>query len=105
MESKVLAFVRSSWPVSPLHVAEHFHADLSSLESKKRASARFAYYLLKLVEKQLLLSKRSGHSLIVWPLEVEKFRAFHSLLEQEQTVTVPVWREPKKEKSSFHGVH
>ncbi|MBU0636221.1 hypothetical protein KKE06_04310 [Candidatus Micrarchaeota archaeon] len=86
LESQILRFVLESWPSSPLHVAEHFQADLSSFEARKRASARFAYYLQKLVRKQLLLSKRVGHALIVWPLEVEKYRALHLLLQSDDFV-------------------
>lgn len=86
LESKILAFVSDSWPASALTVAEHFHADLSSFGARKRASAKFSYYLQKLVDKQLLLSKRIGNALVVWPLQVEKYRAIHQILTTEHPV-------------------
>lgn len=86
LESGILAFVSDSWPASALQVAEHFRADLSSPEAVKRASARFSYYLQKLVAKQLLLSKRIGNALVVWPLQVEKYRAIHQILTTEHPV-------------------
>lgn len=79
-EKRVFEFVLESWPVGPLEVALHFRHDVSTAESKKRASTKFSYYLKKLVEKRLLFSKRMGNSLVVWPVEVEKYRAFHSIL-------------------------
>ncbi|MFH0955092.1 MAG: hypothetical protein V1777_03225 [Candidatus Micrarchaeota archaeon] len=79
-ERRVFEFVLESWPVGPLEVAVHFRHDISTCESKKRASTKFSYYLKKLVEKRLLFSKRMGNSLVVWPVEVEKYRAFHSIL-------------------------
>ena len=79
-ERRVFEFVLESWPVGPLEVAVHFRHEVSSPESKKRASTKFSYYLKKLVEKRLLFSKRMGNSLVVWPVEVEKYRAFHSIL-------------------------
>jgi hypothetical protein len=86
LESEILLFVSDSWPSSALEVAEHFHADLSSPEAVKRASAKFSYYLQKLVSKQLLLSKRIGNALVVWPLQVEKYRAIHQILTTEHPV-------------------
>ena len=79
-ERQIFEFVLESWPVGPLEVAVHFRHEVSSPESKKRASTKFSYYLKKLVEKRLLFSKRMGNSLVVWPVEVEKYRAFHSIL-------------------------
>ncbi len=86
LESAILLFVSNAWPASALHVAEHFHADLSSPEAIKRASAKFSYYLQKLVDKRLLLSKRIGNALVVWPLQVEKYRAIHQILTTEHPV-------------------
>lgn len=86
LESAILLFVLDSWPASALQVAEHFRADLSSPEAVKRASAKFSYYLQKLVDKRLLLSKRIGNALVVWPLQVEKYRAIHQILTTEHPV-------------------
>lgn len=104
LESKILAFVLESWPTTPVHVAEHFHADLSSFEARKRASARFSYYLQKLVEKRLLLSKRVGLALVVWPLQVEKYRAMHAFLKSDETVLASPVVPQKKEKNSRETV-
>jgi predicted transcriptional regulator len=55
---------------------------LSSRELKKRASTKYAYYLQKLVEKQLVLSKRVGNALVVWPVHAEKYRTIHEILSE-----------------------
>lgn len=86
LEARIVAFVLESWPVSALDVAAHLQVDVSSFEAKKRASAKFSYYLQKLVDKRLLLSKRMGNSLVVWPLEVEKYRAVHAILNSSHGV-------------------
>ena len=63
-----------------LEVAEHFSEDLSTHAHKKRHSTNYAYYLKKLVQKRLVLSKRVGNALIVWPLEAEAYRAIHRII-------------------------
>ncbi|MFH1391659.1 MAG: hypothetical protein ABIH20_05085 [Candidatus Diapherotrites archaeon] len=79
-EQMVLELVREHWPVSALEIAEHFNEDISSREHKKRHSTNYSYYLKKLISKRLVLSKRIGNALIVWPLEVEAYRAIHSII-------------------------
>ncbi len=79
-ELKVLELVREHWPISALEVAEHFSEDLSTHAHKKRHSTNYAYYLKKLVQKRLVLSKRVGNALIVWPLEAEAYRAIHRII-------------------------
>ncbi|MAG18106.1 MAG: hypothetical protein CL944_01375 [Candidatus Diapherotrites archaeon] len=83
-EEKVLELVREHWPVSALEIAEHFNEDISSREHKKRHSTNYSYYLKKLISKRVVLSKRIGNALIVWPLEVEAYRAIHSIIRGEQ---------------------
>ena len=82
-EKEIFDLIAKTWPTTPLEIAMHFKEDLSSRGLKKRASTKYAYYLKKLVEKRLVLSKRAGNGLIVWPLKVEKYRAIHSILESD----------------------
>ncbi|MCH7902705.1 hypothetical protein IIC68_03045 [archaeon] len=79
-EQNILEIVKDNWPISALEVAEHFNEDLSSREHKKKHSTNYTYYLKKLVDKRLVLSKRVGNALIVWPLEVEAYRAIHKII-------------------------
>jgi hypothetical protein len=81
-EKKILSLVIEHWPISALDIAQHFEDDLSSRELKKRASTKYAYYLQKLVEKQLVLSKRVGNALVVWPVHAEKYRTIHEILSE-----------------------
>lgn len=81
-EKKILELVREYWPLSSLEIAEHFKEQISSREEKKRASSKYSYYLKKLVGKRKVLSKRVGNALIVWPLEVEKYRTIHEILKE-----------------------
>jgi sugar-specific transcriptional regulator TrmB len=83
-EKSMYAFVLENWPATPLEVAEQFKEDLSTREKKRRASTKYAYYLKKLIEKKLLLSKKAGNSIIVWPVMVEKYRAIHDILQQHE---------------------
>ncbi|MAG22284.1 MAG: hypothetical protein CL943_03200 [Candidatus Diapherotrites archaeon] len=82
-EQDIFALILESWPTSAVEIAEHFGEDLSSRESKKKASTKYSYYLQKLVEKHLLMSKRVGNALIVWPVRAEKLRTIHNILENE----------------------
>ena len=82
-EKEILELILESWPTCALEIAQHFNEDLSSRDSKKLASTKYSYYLKKLVEKQLVLSKRVGNALIVWPLQAEKLRTIHKILEFE----------------------
>jgi len=83
VEAEIFSIIMEIWPTSALEVAEHFKEDLSSRELRKQASTKYAYYLQKLVDRELVLSKRVGHALVVWPLKVEKYRTIHSILERE----------------------
>lgn len=80
-EQEILEIVMQNWPISSLEIAEHFREDVSTREKKRQASTKYSYYLKKLVDKQLVLSKRVGNALVVWPLKVEKYRTIHNILQ------------------------
>lgn len=80
-ERAVLEIVLQNWPVSALEIAEHLREAPSSREHKKKLSTKYSYYLKKLVDKKLVLSKRVGNALIVWPLRVEKYRTIENILQ------------------------
>ena len=81
-EKKVFGFVMDFWPVCALDVAHHFNEKISSREEKRKASTKYSYYLQKLVDKKLVLGKRAGNALVVWPLVVEKYRVIHDILRE-----------------------
>ena len=81
-ERKVYEAVLDSWPASMLEIAVQLGGQLDSRESRRRLSTRYAYYVKKLVEKRLVLSKRAGHSLVVWPLRIERYRVIHDILNE-----------------------
>lgn len=83
LDERVLDIVRHHWPISALEVAAHFRENAIDRESRKRLSGKYAYYLKKLVARRLVLSKRVGHALVVWPIEAEKYRTIHSILRAE----------------------
>ncbi len=84
IERDIYTLVLEKWPTSALEIAEHFDEDLSSREARKKASTKYSYYLQKMVEKQLLLSKRVGNALIVWPIPAEKLRTIYAILEGKE---------------------
>lgn len=84
LEKKIYAFVLDNWPTTPIEIALEMNEDITSREKKKRASTKYAYYAKKLVEKKLLLSKKAGNSIIVWPLMVEKYRTIHNILKHHE---------------------
>jgi len=84
LEREIFEFVLEGWPTSALEIAENFNEDISDREKKKRISTKYTYYLKKLVEKRLILYKKAGNSLIVWPLVVEKYRVVHEIFRGEK---------------------
>jgi len=82
-EKNILEIVKAQWPISALEIAEHFNENISTREHKKKHSTNYSYYLKKLVLKRLVLSKRIGNALVVWPLEVEAYRAIHKIINGE----------------------
>lgn len=90
-EQKVLVFIFEKWPTTPLEIAQNLNEDISSRENKRRLSTKYSYYVKKLVNKHLVISKKAGNSIIVWPLVVEKYRTIHSILqdyEKESSVVL-----------------
>jgi len=85
-EKVILEIIKEYWPISALEIAEHMKENIKSREEKRKASTKYTYYLKKLVEKHSLLSKRVGNSLIVWPIDVEKYRTIHQILRAENNV-------------------
>jgi len=83
-EREIFEFVLERWPTTPLEIAENFNEDLADRDKKKRISTKYAYYVKKLVEKRLILCKKAGNSLIVWPLVVEKYRVIHEIFRGEK---------------------
>ena len=82
-ESKLFSLIKENWPVTSIELAELFNENLSSRETRKRAYSKYSYYLRKMISKKLLLSKKSGSTLIVWPLEVEKYRVIDSIISEK----------------------
>ena len=83
-EKQIYAFILDNWPTTPLEIANQMNEDTTNREKKKRISTKYAYYLKKLVEKKLLLSKKAGNGIIVWPLMVEKYRTIHNILKHQE---------------------
>lgn len=83
-EAVILEIIKEYWPISALEIAEHMKENTKSREDKRKASTKYSYYLKRLIEKHLLLSKKAGNSLIVWPVEVEKYRTIHQILKGNQ---------------------
>ncbi|MFH1664112.1 MAG: hypothetical protein ABH986_04880 [archaeon] len=82
-ESKLFFLIKENWPVTSIELAELLDENLSSRETRKRAYSKYSYYLKKLVSKKLLFSKKSGNTLVVWPLEVEKYRVIDSIISEK----------------------
>lgn len=82
-EKKVLELIHEKWPTSALEIAEHLGENISGRKNQRKASSKYAYYLKKLIDKQLILSKRIGNALIVWPTEAEKLKVIKSILKEE----------------------
>ncbi|MCX6804366.1 MAG: hypothetical protein NTY48_07430 [Candidatus Diapherotrites archaeon] len=83
-EKEIYFLVLDNWPSTPLEIAKQMNEDVSTREKQKRASTKYSYYLKKLIEKRLLLSKKAGNSTIVWPLIVEKYRTIHNILKHHE---------------------
>ena len=72
--------IKDYWPITSIELAELLNENLNSRKHKKRAYSKYSYYLNKLVESKLIVSKKSGKTLIVWPLKVEKYRVIDSII-------------------------
>jgi len=83
-EAQVLNIVKEHWPISALEIAKHFSENVSSRAHRKKHSTNYTYYLKKLVNKRMVLSKRIGNALVVWPLEVEAYRTIHRILKEAE---------------------
>lgn len=101
-ELEVVQIVHQRWPTSALEIAEFMGHTISTREHKRTLSSRLAYHLKKLVHKQVLMSKRIGNALMVWPYEVEKFRLMHELFPHSPRpdTTIPATQDHPPE-----GVH
>jgi hypothetical protein len=80
VEFKLYSLIKEHWPVTSIELAELLNENLNSRKSKKRAYSKYSYYLKKMIQNKVLLSKKSGNTLIVWPLEVEKYRVIDSII-------------------------
>jgi len=83
-EREIYDFVLEFWQATALEIAAHFNEKLDTLEDKKRMNSKYNYYLKKIVAKELLISKKAGNTLIVWPIIVEKYRVVHEILKGEK---------------------
>ncbi len=79
-EAKLFSLIKEHWPITSMELAELLNENLSSRKQRKRAYSKYSYYLNKLISNKVLLSKKSGKTLIVWPLEVEKYRVIDSII-------------------------
>ena len=84
VEKKVYLTILEKWPTTAIEIASNLNEDVSKRDAQKRASTKYTYYLKKLVERKLIISKKSGNTLIVWPLLVEKYRTIHDILKQQE---------------------
>lgn len=82
-EKEIYDLILNFWPTSSIEIAEHFNEPIHSRELRRKVSTRYSYYLKKLIAKQLILSKRVGNALIVWPIVVEKYRVIHDILKEK----------------------
>jgi hypothetical protein len=97
LERKIYTHVLNNWPTTPLELAENFKEKISTREEKKRASTKYSYYLKKLLEKRLIVSKKAGNGIIVWPLVVEKYRTIHDILKHHEVEHLALLKSNKNE--------
>lgn len=83
-EKEIFEYVLEYWPTTSLEIAVYFGENISTRENKKRLSTKYSYYIKKLVEKKLVLCKKAGNSIIVWPVVVEKYRVIHDILKNDE---------------------
>ncbi len=83
-ENRVLHVIKTRWPTSSLEIAEFLGHACETREQKRIFSSRIVYHVKKLVDKKKVISKRFGHSLIVWPYEVETLRVMHEMMRPNQ---------------------
>jgi hypothetical protein len=83
-EREIYEYVLEFWPATAIEVAAHMNEKIDTLEDKKRMNSKYNYYLKKIVEKGLLISKKAGNTVIVWPVVVEKYRVVHEILKGEK---------------------
>lgn len=83
-EREIYEYVLEFWPATALEVASHFNEKIDTIEEKKRINSKYNYYLKKIVKKGVLVSKKAGNTLIVWPIIVEKYRVVHEILRGEK---------------------
>lgn len=98
IEKEIYSFALENWPTTPIEIAKAMQENLTGREQQRRASTKYAYYIKKLVEKKLLLSKKAGNSIIVWPLVTEKYRTIHNILKHHEAEHLAVLNEHHKEK-------
>jgi len=79
-EREIYDLILQDWPISALGIAEHYDEVPEHREGKRRLSTKYSYYIKKLINKRLILSKKAGNATIVWPVSVEKYRAAYTLL-------------------------
>ncbi len=84
LEKEIYLYVIDNWPTTPIEIALQRNEDISDRDKKRRASTKYAYYVKKLVGKKLLLSKKAGNSIIVWPVLAEKYRTIHNILKNHE---------------------
>ncbi|MEK6959176.1 MAG: hypothetical protein AABW59_03980 [archaeon] len=89
-QKSIYEFVLEKWPTTPLEVAENFNERATTREGKRRLSTKYAYHLKKLVSKRLIIMKKAGNSIIVWPFVVEKYRVIHDMLNDRRASKNPL---------------
>ncbi len=83
-EKEIYSFILDHWPTTPLEIAIEFKEKTKSREEKKRASTKYSYYIKKLLEKKLIITKKAGNSTIIWPIVAEKYRTIHHILKNQE---------------------
>lgn len=82
-ESRLYSLIKENWPITSIELAELLSENLDSRIAKKRAYSKYSYYLKKMISNKLLISKKSGKTLVVWPVEVEKYRVIDSIINEK----------------------
>lgn len=75
----VLEAICREWPINPQDVAK----SLGENGSNKAMSSKYLYHFRKLKQMELIELKKTGNTYIAWPMDMEKLRVIHELLQVE----------------------
>ena len=80
---EVYELISRNWPIHITEIADKMNLLTQDPDENKQVITHLKYHVDQLARSEKIKTKKIGHAVVTWPVDIEKLRMVHELLRTE----------------------